>query len=164
MATPQGVNYRESCKAYGLTDAQTSQVLSLMDTGIPFGDAALLVKAGTPPPRPPPNNVSRSVSPDKQARQIARKAERQVTKQPATATDDGRDELLKRIQELEALVAARKASALSLKVSEKGGLSVYGLGRWPVTLYASQWESLLAKRDDILAFIKANDQRLSRKE
>jgi hypothetical protein len=48
----------------------------------------------------------------------------------------------------------------SLKVSEKGGVSVYGLGRFPVTLYKEQWTKLLAMADDIRAFIKENDAKL----
>ena len=51
-----------------------------------------------------------------------------------------------------------------LKVSEKGGLSVYGLGRFTVTLYREQWEKLLAMADQIREFIKANDQGLKKKE
>ena len=49
----------------------------------------------------------------------------------------------------------------SMKVSEKGGLSVYGLGRFPVTLYPEQWEKLLSMSDEIRAFI--NDNRASLK-
>lgn len=52
---------------------------------------------------------------------------------------------------------------LSMKVSEKGGLSVYGLQRMPVTLYAQQWERLLGHVDDIKAFIKANSAKLATK-
>jgi hypothetical protein len=51
----------------------------------------------------------------------------------------------------------------SLKVSEKGGLSVYGLGRFPVTLYREQWEKLLGMSDDIRAFIQENDEALKKK-
>ena len=51
----------------------------------------------------------------------------------------------------------------SLKVSEKGGVSVYGLGRFPVTLYKEQWTKLLAMADDIRAFIKENDSKLKSK-
>ena len=54
--------------------------------------------------------------------------------------------------------------ALSLKVSEKGALSVYGMGRFPVTLYREQWEKLLAMSDQILEFIQANDHALKKKE
>jgi len=52
----------------------------------------------------------------------------------------------------------------SLRVSEKGALSVYGLGRFPVTLYREQWEKLLALSDEIRAFIKQNDHLLKKKE
>lgn len=52
---------------------------------------------------------------------------------------------------------------VSLKVSEKGGVSVYGLGRFPVTLYKEQWTKLLAMADEIRAFIKDNESRLKSK-
>ena len=54
-------------------------------------------------------------------------------------------------------------SRLSMKVSEKGALSVYGLGRFPVTLYSEQWTRLLARAEDIQAFIRVNGDRLSTK-
>ncbi len=53
---------------------------------------------------------------------------------------------------------------LSVKISEKGALSVYGLGRFPVTLYREQFERLLAAAEDIRAFIKANGDKLKTKE
>jgi hypothetical protein len=53
---------------------------------------------------------------------------------------------------------------MSLKVSEKGGLSVYGLGRFPVTLYKEQWIRLLAMADEIRNFIRDNDSTLKTKE
>ncbi len=53
---------------------------------------------------------------------------------------------------------------MSLKVSEKGALSVYGLGRFPVTLYREQWEKLLGMSDQIRQFIQDNDQQLKKKE
>ena len=53
---------------------------------------------------------------------------------------------------------------MSLKVSEKGALSVYGLGRFPVTLYREQWEKLLGMGDDIRTFIQAHDSELKKKE
>ena len=52
----------------------------------------------------------------------------------------------------------------SLRVSEKGGVSVYGLGRFPVTLYKEQWIKLLDMSDDIRNFIKANESQLKVKE
>jgi uncharacterized protein YigA (DUF484 family) len=54
------------------------------------------------------------------------------------------------------LAAAQKPKAITLKVSDKGALSIYGLGRWPVTLYRSQWERLLGQSDAIRSFIEAN--------
>ena len=53
---------------------------------------------------------------------------------------------------------------MSLKVSEKGGLSVYGLGRFPVTLYREQWDKLLGMADEIRAFILEHDGALKKKE
>ena len=53
---------------------------------------------------------------------------------------------------------------MSLKVSEKGALSVYGLGRFPVTLYREQWEKLLGMSEEIRRFIQDNDERLKKKE
>jgi hypothetical protein len=52
------------------------------------------------------------------------------------------------------------SQGLSLKVSDKGGVSVYGLGRFPVTLYKEQWHRLLSLADDIRTFIKEKDDRL----
>jgi len=57
--------------------------------------------------------------------------------------------------------ALAKVPKIGMKVSEKGGLSVYGLGRFPVTLYRGQWERLLAITEDIKAFIVANDSQLA---
>ncbi|MEP6474171.1 MAG: hypothetical protein ABJC74_10640 [Gemmatimonadota bacterium] len=56
------------------------------------------------------------------------------------------------------------AKGTSLKVSEKGGLSVYGLGRFPVTLYKEQWTKLLDMEDQIRAFLVENDAQLKTKE
>lgn len=53
---------------------------------------------------------------------------------------------------------------LAMKVSEKGALSVYGMGRFPVTLYKEQWLRLLAIADDIKSFIEANNESLKTKE
>jgi hypothetical protein len=54
--------------------------------------------------------------------------------------------------------------ALSFKVSAKGTLSVYGLGRFPVSLYRGQWEKIFANAEGIQAFIKANEATLSTKD
>jgi hypothetical protein len=58
----------------------------------------------------------------------------------------------------------RPRGQMSLKVSEKGALSVYGLGRFPVTLYREQWEKLLGMTDEIRSFIAENDHLLKKKE
>jgi hypothetical protein len=57
-----------------------------------------------------------------------------------------------------------QSRGMSMKVSEKGALSVYGLGRFPVTLYKEQWTKLLAMADDIKAFLRDNDAKLKTKE
>ena len=69
-------------------------------------------------------------------------------------------------QENEALKAQSRARPghLTMKVSEKGGVSVYGLGRFPVTLYKEQWTKLLEHADDIRTFIQANDSQLKKKD
>lgn len=53
---------------------------------------------------------------------------------------------------------------MTFKVSQKGAVSVYGLGRFPVTLYKEQWVRLLDKRDELLAFIETNDAELKAKQ
>lgn len=67
-------------------------------------------------------------------------------------------------QALREQVEQRKTGQLRLKVSEKGGLSLYGLGRFPVTLYKEQWARLLDYADEIRKFLKANDQQLKGKQ
>ena len=79
------------------------------------------------------------------------------------ADEDLQAELERLRVENEAL-KARTAKGLSLKVSEKGGVSVYGLGRFPVTLYKEQWGKLLDMADDIRAFIKEHEAELKTKE
>jgi hypothetical protein len=66
--------------------------------------------------------------------------------------------------ENESLKAGRAKGAISLKVSEKGAVSLYGLGRFPVTLYKEQWERLLGQADQIRQFIAENDSKLKTKE
>lgn len=71
------------------------------------------------------------------------------------------------LEELRAWKAAQLAKGqakLNLKVSEKGAVSVYGLGRFPVTLYKGQWERLITLMPELQAFIKANAALLSTKE
>jgi hypothetical protein len=58
----------------------------------------------------------------------------------------------------------RGVRGLSLKVSEKGGVSLYGVGRFPVTLYKEQWVKILGMKDEIEAFLAANASSLKTKE
>lgn len=78
------------------------------------------------------------------------------------------EELKSEIERLRAENESLKKPAvrgqISMKVSEKGGLSVYGLGRFPVTLYREQWVKLLAMADEIRTFIDQNDGALKKKE
>ena len=77
------------------------------------------------------------------------------------------EELRAEIERLRAENESLKKPArgqISLRVSEKGGLSVYGLGRFPVTLYREQWEKLLGIADEIRNFIRENDHLLKKKE
>jgi hypothetical protein len=66
--------------------------------------------------------------------------------------------------EAKKMLATEPKRGLYCKVSPKGGLSVYGLQRMPVTLYAEQWERLLGFADTIREFIKDNDAQLNRKD
>ena len=71
---------------------------------------------------------------------------------------------LEQLKAENAALKARGSKGVSMKVSEKGGVSVYGLGRFPVTLYMEQWTKLLDLADDIRAFIKENEGKLKKKE
>ena len=85
----------------------------------------------------------------------------------------GKEEILAKLQagELSVEEASKQLAALETpnrgqmkcKVSDKGGVSVYGLGRFPVTLYLEQWDRLLAYGDEIKSFIAANKDKLKRK-
>lgn len=78
--------------------------------------------------------------------------------------DENVEQELQRLrEENERLKARRSTGEISLRVSEKGAVSVYGMGRFPVTLYQEQWEKLLAHAEQILAFIADNRDRLKRK-
>ncbi len=76
------------------------------------------------------------------------------------AGEIGEEEAEKLLDELE----RQKRGTLYCKVSQKGGLSLYGLQRMPVTLYVEQWERLLDFSDDIRKFIEAHNDELKRKE
>ena len=71
---------------------------------------------------------------------------------------------LERLRAENEQLKSQRGRAVSLKVSEKGGVSVYGLGRFPITLYKEQWAKLLDMADEIRAFIKENDAKLKTKE
>ncbi len=71
---------------------------------------------------------------------------------------------LERLKAENEALKARGSKGVSMKVSEKGGVSVYGLGRFPVTLYQEQWLKLLDLADDIRAFIKEHQGQLKKKE
>lgn len=79
------------------------------------------------------------------------------------SNEDVQKELERLRAENEALKAKAPSRPTGMKVSEKGGLSVYGLGRFPVTLYKEQWLKLLDMSDDIRAFIKDNEDKLKTK-
>ena len=71
---------------------------------------------------------------------------------------------LERLRAENAALKTRSAKGVTLKVSEKGGVSVYGLGRFPVTLYKEQWLKLLDMTDDIRTFINVHESELKAKE
>ena len=83
-----------------------------------------------------------------------------------TAKADSNAELLAELERLrkENAELKKKAPLITFKVSPKGGVSVYGLGRFPVTLYRSQWEQLLDQKDAIMEFIAENAKNLTDKD
>lgn len=78
-------------------------------------------------------------------------------------TEQSKEELLARIAELEKQSGSRRKGALEFRVGEKGGVSVYGLGRFPVTLYYEQWVRLLESADGLREFLEENKSRLKLK-
>ena len=78
-------------------------------------------------------------------------------------SDDDVKAELERLRAENAHLKRTASRGVTLKVSEKGGVSVYGLGRFPVTLYKEQWTKLLDMADDIRAFIRDNDSSLKTK-
>ena len=79
------------------------------------------------------------------------------------ADEDLRAELEK-LKAENAALKSRGSKGVSLKVSEKGGVSVYGLGRFPVTLYKEQWTKLLDMAEDIRSFMSEHEAELKTKE
>ena len=77
--------------------------------------------------------------------------------------DETSEQKLARLEAENQALKGRRSGNLSLKVSEKGGLSVYGLGRFPVTLYKEQWVKLLGFAGEIESFIKENESQLKTK-
>jgi hypothetical protein len=71
---------------------------------------------------------------------------------------------LERLRKENAALKKEATSSIRMKVSEKGALSVYGMGRFPVTLYKEQWLKLLDMADDIQAFIAAHEGELKAKD
>ncbi|MGA8670223.1 MAG: hypothetical protein WB679_10130 [Terracidiphilus sp.] len=71
---------------------------------------------------------------------------------------------LERLRAENAQLKSKGTGGLSLKVSEKGAVSLYGMGRFPVTLYKEQWLRILASASDIATFIRENDGKLKTKE
>ena len=71
---------------------------------------------------------------------------------------------LERLRAENTALKARGSKGVSMKVSEKGAVSIYGLGRFPVTLYQEQWLKLLDLTDDIRGFIKEHEGQLKKKE
>jgi len=78
--------------------------------------------------------------------------------------DETRDDEVARLRAENEALKNRAQKGINLKVSEKGGVSVYGLGRFPVTLYKEQWLRLLDMTDEIRIFIRQNEPRLKTKE
>ena len=79
-------------------------------------------------------------------------------------TDEDLKAELERLRSENAALKKGASTGITMKVSEKGALSIYGMGRFPVTLYKEQWLKLLGMAEDIRAFIAANDGRLKTKE
>jgi hypothetical protein len=82
----------------------------------------------------------------------------------AAMAEPTKEELMARIAELEKQTGSRKRGVIDFKVGEKGGVSVYGLGRFPVTLYYEQWIRLLDAAADLRAFLEENKSRLKLKD
>ncbi len=78
-------------------------------------------------------------------------------------TEPTKEELLARIAELEKQASSKRPGRIDFKVSEKGGVSVYGLGRFPVTLYYEQWIRLLDTADSLRMFLEENKSKLKLK-
>ena len=77
--------------------------------------------------------------------------------------EPSKEELMARIAELEKQAGTKRQGSLEFRVGEKGGVSVYGLGRFPVTLYYEQWVRLLEASGELREFLEKNKSRLKLK-
>ena len=77
--------------------------------------------------------------------------------------EPSKEELMARIAELEKQASSKKRGSLEFRVGEKGGVSVYGLGRFPVTLYYEQWVRLLDVAGELREFLEENKSKLKLK-
>jgi hypothetical protein len=112
---------------------------------------------------PPDQSFSRGASPVLRPWHWGRLSHKLVqTTRPKMSDENLNDEIERLRKENEAL--KKGASGIRMKVSEKGAVSVYGMGRFPVTLYKEQWLRLLDMSAEIRAFIAANEAQLKRKD
>jgi hypothetical protein len=105
-----------------------------------------------------PRALRAAPNPSMLTRSVFRRKERRVP------TEEELKAELERLKAENASLKARGSKGISMKVSEKGAVSVYGLGRFPVTLYQEQWLKLLEVAEDIRGFIRDNAERLKKKE
>jgi hypothetical protein len=82
----------------------------------------------------------------------------------AIMSDEDMEKELERLRKENAALKGSRGGGVTFRVSEKGAVSVYGLGRFPVTLYQEQWDKLLRATEELRAFIDANRDRLKKKE
>jgi len=88
----------------------------------------------------------------------------EISKLGSSMSDEETKAELERLRKENAALKKGASSGIRLKVSEKGAVSIYGMGRFPVTLYKEQWLKLLDMSDDIRAFIAANEAQLKAKD
>jgi hypothetical protein len=112
--------------------------------------------------RPSPRRAARSAWPRVGFGRIVAKTKVAFAALPEETwmSDEDMKAELERLREENSRLKQRGSRGVSMKVSEKGGVSIYGLGRFPVTLYKEQWEKLLDMAEDIRSFIKENHSKL----